>query len=307
VRLERALAELATRQYGVVSLGQLKALGLGARAVQQRSARGRLHRVHRGVYAVGHRVLSADGHRIAAVLGCGPGAVLSHRSAAAAWGIRPTDRERIEVSARGQTGRRGPAEVELHRPRALGDPDVTTLRGIPITTVARTLVDLAAVLQPHQLERAVHQAEVLRLLDVRAVREATARAGNRKGTRHLDSFLSVPSPGPTRSVAEERFLQLVTEGGLPTPRLNAYVEAGGKLIQVDALWPNERVVVEIDGAAAHATRQAFEDDRRRDAALAAAGYVVVRLTWTRMTTEASAVQAQLHSLIARRAGTAAAR
>lgn len=195
--------------------------------------------------------------------------------------------------------------MELHRPKRLGDEDVDELRGIPITSPARTLVDLATVLTPHQLERAVHQAEVLRLLDVREVRDAMAGSGRR--SRHLDTFLSLPSPGPTRSVAEDRFLELIRAAGLPTPRLNAHVEVDGKLIEVDALWRDARVIVEIDGAAAHATRRAFEDDRKRDAALAAEGFVVVRLTWRRITIDARAVTRELHSLIARRAGTAAAR
>ena len=183
--------------------------------------------------------------------------------------------------------------------------DVTTLRAIPITTPARTLVDLASALTPQQLERAVHQAEVLRLLDVTQVRQALLRSGRR--SRHLSSFLSMPSPGPTRSVAEERFLELVTGAGLPRPELKVHLHVGGKLIEVDALWRAQRVVVEIDGAAAHATRRAFEDDRERDARLAVAGFVVVRLTWRRLTTDAEAVTHELHSLVANRAGTRAAR
>jgi very-short-patch-repair endonuclease len=294
------VADLAARQHGVVSLAQLRAIGLGARAAQHRGVSGRLHRVHRGVYAVGYRLLSVDGMRMAAVLACGEGAVLSHRSAAAAWGLRPTARAAVEVTRAGRN-RVGPPGIELHRARRLAPDDVTELRAIPITTVARTLVDLAAVLNPHALERAVHQAEVLQLLDVTATRAAMQRTPNRKGTKHFDSLLSVPSPGPTKSALEDRFLKLIRTASLPIPRLNAHVAARGRLIEVDALWPAERVIVELDGAAVHRTAKAFHEDRRRDTALAAEGYLVIRLTWQRIIQEPDAVLEELRRILALRA------
>jgi very-short-patch-repair endonuclease len=298
--LDAALAGLAARQHGVVSLVQLRSLGLSARAAQYRGASGRLHRVHRGVYAVGHRVLSPDGYRMAAVLASGAGAVLSHRSAAAAWGIRPTDRARIDVTVPSQAGRMGPPKVELHRVRRLDPRDVTRLRNVAITTPARTLVDLASVLAPHALERSVNQAEVIQLLDVTAVRAAIERAPNRKGTRHLEASLSMPSPGPTKSELEDSFLALCRRADLPTPRLNVHVDAGGCLYEVDALWPDARLIAELDGGAAHRTAKAFEDDRARDAALAARGYLVVRFTWQRITHEPRVVAAQLRRILALR-------
>jgi very-short-patch-repair endonuclease len=302
--LDAAIAELAGRQHGVVSLEQLRSLSLDARAVQQRASRGKLHRVHRGVYSVGHRLLSQDGAWMAAVLACGRGAVLSHRSAAAAWGLRPTSRARIEVTI--ERSRRGPARVEAHRVRALAADDVTTLRAIPITTVARTLVDLAAVLPAHALERAVHEAEVLRLLDTTTVHQAMTRAPGRRGLARLGHLLSVPSPGPTRSAFEDRFRTLCRDGELPTPRMNTHVRAGNDLIEVDALWPDTRLIVELDGAAAHHTARAFHDDRRRDAALAAHGYQVIRLTWQRVTEEPEAVRDELRRIHALRARDCAA-
>jgi hypothetical protein len=200
--LDAALAALAARQHGVVSLAQLRALGLGSRGVQHRARKGRLHRLHRA--AVGHTALSRDGHRMAAVLACGPGAVLSHASAADAWGIRHTSQTRWDVTTTGRTGRTGPAAVRLHRVRALHEDDVGRLRGVPLTSVARTLVDLAAVLRPEALERAVHQAEVLRILDLAEVEAALARVPNRAGARRLRELLAEPSAGQTRSALEER-------------------------------------------------------------------------------------------------------
>ncbi len=262
--------------------------------------------MHRGVYAVGHRVLSPDGYRMAAVLASGPNAVLSHRSAAAAWGVRPTARSRVEVTTPARSGRRGPPRVEIHRVTALAVDDVTCLRNLPITTIARTLLDLATVLSPHALERAVNQAEVLQVLDVTAVRAAIDRTPNRKGTKHLRAILSVPSPGPTRSKLEYRFLALCRRGDVQIPRLNTHVDTGGRLVEVDALWPQERLVAELDGGAVHHTPKAFEDDRAKDAALAARGYLVVRFTWHRITHEPRAVQAELRRILALRARDCAA-
>jgi very-short-patch-repair endonuclease/predicted transcriptional regulator of viral defense system len=302
--LDAAVAELAARQHGVVSLAQFAALGLGARAAQYRGVSGRLHRVHRGVYAVGHRALTADGYRMAAVLACGPGAALSHRSAAAAWGFRPTARARIEVTV--ATSRRGVGRIELHRTKQFTADDVTHLRNIAITTVARTLVDLAAVLRPNALQRAVNQAEFLQLLDVTATRAAIQRAPGRAGVRLLGDLLSVPFPGPTRSEFEAEFLALCRNTDLPTPLMNRHVQAGGRLSEVDALWPDHRLIVELDGGAAHRTTHAFENDRRRDAALAARGYLVVRFTWQRLTNEPQDVSDELRHILALRARDCAA-
>jgi very-short-patch-repair endonuclease len=297
--LDRALADLAARQYGVVSLEQLRALGLGPRGAQHRVTSGRLHRLHRGVYAVGHDAVATDGRRIAAVLACGPGAVLSHRSAAAAWGLRPTSRARLEVTTSARS-RSGPIAIELHRVRRLHADDVDVLGRIPITSVGRTLVDLAAVLPVHALERAVHQAEVLRLLDAEQLAAALARSPTARGTRTLRALLAEPSPGTTRSALEERFLALCRNSAVPRPRLNLHVPTDHGLVEVDACWPAARLVVELDGAAAHRTRRAFHADRRRDAALAAQGYVVVRLTWERVTREPDAVRHELTRILALR-------
>ena len=283
-----------------MSLAQLRALGLSPRGATHRAARGSLHRLHAGVFAVGHADLTPEGRRLAAVLRCGPSAVLSYRSAAAAWGFRHSARKLIEVTTP-RRSRTAPAGVQLHVTRSMPREDVTHLRNVPITTVARTLIDLASVLSPSALARAVHEAEFLRLLDVAAVEDALARANGRRGTGALRAVLSQPSPGPTRSVLEDRFLALVS-GRLPAPQLNVPVQVVGERIEVDAAWHGPRVAVELDGAAAHRTRRAFHRDRARDLALAAQGWVVVRLTWQQVTGEPEWVLRELSQLLAVRGG-----
>jgi very-short-patch-repair endonuclease len=298
--LDGAVAELAARQHGVVALAQLGALGLGPRGVRHRAAAGRLHRLHRGVYAVGHAHVSVQGRRLAAVFACGTNAVVSHRTAADLWGIRGSDSRLIDVTVSPRTGRRAPAGVRLHRVRRLSPDDVTRHEEIPVTTVARTLVDLADALPADALAKAVNETEVRRLLDVTAVEEAIARANGRRGAANLhlltDSVLQ-----PTRSPLEERFLSLLREWGLPEPRVNAPVTVGGRNFEVDALWPRERLIVELDGAAFHHTRRAFHADRERDLALATQGYLVVRLTWRALSREPDRVARQLRELLTIRA------
>ena len=169
-----AVSELAGRQWGVVTRAQLLSLGLSTSVVDAWVRRGRIHRVHQGIYALGHTALRAEGHRLAAVLACGPGAVLSHRSAAAHWGLLRTDQTRIDATA--ARGRHGAPGIRLHRTRSLDAQDIAHHEGIPITTVHRTLLDVAAMARGGELERAVAQAERLRLYDHR---EIQAVAGTR--------------------------------------------------------------------------------------------------------------------------------
>jgi len=286
---EPGVAALAARQHGVVSVPQLLALGIGHEAVKWRARQGRLHRVHRGVYAVGHARLTLRGRWWAAVLACGgPGsAVLSHRSAAALWDLLPAPGTPPEVT----TLRRSASTpaVRVHRSATLRDGDVTEDDGLPVTTASRTLADLAAVLSPHQLGRVCQRAEHLRLLDAAPLSGRRSRA-----LRAALAELAHHDPQVTRSELEERFLALLGAAGLPRPAVNATV-AG---LEVDVLWPAHRLVVELDGAATHLTPTAFEEDRRRDAALQAAGYRVVRFTWRRVAREPRAVAAALHALLA---------
>jgi hypothetical protein len=274
--LERAVAELAEGQWGVVSLAQLRGLGLGERAVQQRAQVGRVRRVHRGVYAVGHAPLRREGRWLAAVLACGEGAVLSHVSAAAHWGLLQIDATLIEVTT--PVSRRGTAGVRRHRSRSLIARDTTNHQGIPVTTVPRTLLDLAASIPAHRLERALAQAERLQLYDHRAIEDLIARSNGHRGRTLLTQATAV-EPKFTRSELEAWFLALVREIELPEPLVNETLSAPDHpRLEVDFCWPSQRLIVELDGWDTHHTRAAFEQDRRRDAALQSAGWRVLRFT-----------------------------
>jgi very-short-patch-repair endonuclease len=268
------VGKLAARQGGVVSVAQLHAAGLGRTAIHTRVRGGRLVRLHRGVYAVGHSQLTALGWRWAAVLACGgPGlAALSHRSAAAVWDLLPSPAQ-FDVSTLASA--RSTAKIRVHR--GLQPQDITTIDRLPLTTVARTLVDLTATLTPHQIERLVHRAEHLRLLDMHSLNAQLARAQGRptSALRAALRTLETGDPDITRTLLEERFLQLVVDAQLPRPEVNAMVGEH----EVDFLWRAERLIVETDGAATHLTPTAFEDDRRRDAHLSLLGFRTLRFTW----------------------------
>jgi predicted transcriptional regulator of viral defense system len=217
------VAELAARQWGVVSRAQLRAQGLSNDAVRRRVRAGRLHRLHHGVYAVGHTVLRSEGRRLAAVLACGAGAVLSHRSAAAHWGLLPTGATRIDVTIP-RTARAGDAKIRLHHSRSLIACDTTTHQGIPITSVARTLLDLAATVRADRLERALAQAEHLQLYDHIAIAELLARANGHRGRKALTEATAL-DPKLTRSEWEVRLLELVRAAALPEPLVNLALAA----------------------------------------------------------------------------------
>jgi hypothetical protein len=297
LRGDRAVAELAERQRGVVSTVQLRAAGLGRGAIASRVRRGWLHRVHRQVYAVGHARLTPRGRMWAAVLACGgaEAAVLSHRTAAAAWDLRPMSSGKLDVTT---LRRSAPtAKLRVHEAHALDPLDdvVHQPDGLPVTSIARTLVDLAGVLTAQQLERTCHRAEIVRQLDVGDIQRLLADA-RRPGARNLRAALATlrrAAPDITRSELEERFLALVVDVGLPRPEVNPVV-AGH---EVDFLWRRRRLVVETDGAATHLTPTAFEEDRRRDAALQIAGYRVVRFTWAQVTDDPRRVAATLRAAL----------
>lgn len=282
---ERRLGALATRQSGVVSRAQLRVLGLGPGAIDDRVAVGRLHVVHRGVYAVGHRSLSRRGQLLAAVLAGGPGALLSHHSAAEVWEIRDPRPGRVHVASFGR-GRRGQHGIHLHRPRNLQPHDRAIRDGIPLTALPRTLLDLAIENDRRTVRRAIGRAERQGRLDLGAVLELLDRTRGHPGRRVLRQVLTDLAPAaPTRSELEERFLELVRGASLPAPAVNAWV-AG---MEVDAVWPRARLAVELDGYAHHGGREAFESDRARGLALAASDYEVVRITWRMLMSDPDAV------------------
>jgi hypothetical protein len=289
------VAELAARQWGVVSRGQLCGLGVSVAGVGSWVRRGRFHVIHRGVYAVGHTRLGREGRRLAAVLACGEGAALSHTSAASHWGLLDTAASRIDVTA--PRSRAGVPGVRLHRSRSLDARDLTTHDGIPITTVARTLLDLAATVQPHRLERALAQAERLQLYDHRAIEALLTRANGHRGRTAL-AQATTSEPAWTRSEAEARFLDLVREASFPEPLVNASLTAPDHpRLEVDFHWPTHRLIVELDGWETHRTRAAFEADRRKDAALNAAGHRVLRFTWRAIRYDPPTVKRRLRAFL----------
>lgn len=303
--IDAALAEVAASQHGVVTKDQLRRLGLSDGAIAERVASGRLHRCHPGVFAVGHPGVSRDGRRMAVVLACGPGAALSHTTAAVVWGLRGGGVTHWHVVAPGMSGgRRGPRGATVHRTLDLAPQDVATVAGVPVTSVARTLVDLAGVVRPASLARAIHEAEVQRALDVEAIADVMRRLPRRRGVAALRKLLG--SPGDPATIAEAfpvAFLRLCHRHGLPTPRIGVHLPIAERLVECDAVFPAARLVVELDGERFHRTRRSFEGDRRRDAALAAEGYQTVRLTWHRVTHEGPTVAAELKQIIALRTAT----
>lgn len=288
--VDQRIAAVADRQHGHVATRQLKALGLSRQAVAQRASAGRLHRVHHGVYAVGHRRVPRHGHFMAAVLAMGPGALLSHRSAAALHDLRRSDAALIDVTVpRRRTSRPG---IRTHHPHRLEPDDTVVLDGIPCTSVTRTIVDLASVLTERQLASILRQAERLRVLDAGAIR---SRLGSGvKGAATLRRLLDQwRDDEDVRNDFEADFLSAIVDAQLPLPQCN--VPFAGYV--PDFRWPHHKLVVELDGWEDHGTRRNFEEDRQRDAKLLTLGYRVMRVTWRRFKTQPRAVMADLAALL----------
>ncbi len=236
--------------------------------LKSRIASGHLVRLNRGVYAVGHRRLNSRGIRIAALFAAGPGAALSHRDAAGLHGLRPANHTCTEITVAKQ--RAAPQGVRLHR-AALPPTDVTRVDGLPVTTVERTLVDLAAVLAADHLAKALHEAERHRLLHLPSIEAVLARTRSRNGRGHAAmraalADLRAHGVQLTRSELEVDFAALIREHGLPRARLNVTLDGR----EVDAWWPEAGVAVELDGWRDHGTRRAFQRDREKGNLLSAA-------------------------------------
>jgi very-short-patch-repair endonuclease len=238
---------------------------------------------------------------MAAVLAAGPDAVLSHRSAAALWGFRESARGAVEVTRPGWVRRR-PA-LEAHR-RPLAADERTRARGIPVTTVSRTLLDLASVLPRESVVRAIREAEVRRLTDAVSLAALLDRYRGRRGVATVRSVVADAEIGSTvtRSELEERFLAFVETAELPRPQVNASLHLGGTWFELDCLWRAQRLIVELDGHAFHASVEAYERDRARDRALDVAGWRVVRVTWRQLHDDPIGLAADLGSLLAGREG-----
>lgn len=291
----RAIAWVAGRQLGLIATWQLQAIGIGHSAIAHRVRRGLLHRLHRGVFLVGHAVQVPGARELAALLACGEGAFVSHRSAALLWGLTHMPPAEVEVSvvARNCKSRGG---LLIHRLARLDTRDRAVKNGIPTTSPARTLVDFAASATWEELEWGIAEARARRLVTDRQLWGALDRAGKRAGVGTLRASLRHQGgPRLTRSEAERRLLALIRAAKIPEPQANARV-AG---FEVDFFWPESRVIVEVDGFAYHGHRRAFERDRRRDMLLRDAGYEVIRVTWRQIVDEPLLVIAHIARALAR--------
>jgi very-short-patch-repair endonuclease len=283
---------IASMQWGVVSRSQLGDAGLSRDLIDHWLRAGRLQPLRRGVYAVGHAILRREGRWLAAVLACGPGAVLSHRSAAAHWALLPTSHAMVDVIAsRSRANRSG---IRVHRARSLDARDTTTHEAIPTTTVARTLLDVAALVRADRLERVFAQALALRIYDHTAITDVLQRANGHRGKRAL-AEATAREPKHTKSDWEARMLELIRRAQLPEPLVNhTLIAPDHGSCTVDFYWPQHNLVVETDSWRFHGTRVAYETDRARDAALIAAGYRVLRFTWQ---TNDDTIQRRLRALL----------
>jgi hypothetical protein len=287
--------ELATQQHGVVSHQQLTGLGFGVRLIEIRLWEGWLQPLHRHVYAVGHSRLTRRSLWWAGLLAYGPGAVLSHRTAAVLWGIQRPRRGPVHVTAPG--GRQGVERrdgIWIHRCR-FGSEDITTKDGFPTTTVARTLFDFAEASPYDSLKGAAEEADRLKLLRLRELEAVCERGRGRRALKPMRRLLvELKAPDEGRSPLEIRFAAFVREYALPTPVQN--VDVLGH--EVDALWPAARLIVELDSWEHHGHRAAFERDRARDPELLIAGYRTIRVTHKRLDREAEQLAAEIRQLLA---------
>jgi len=266
------LAELARRQWGVVTRAQLTELGVRDRGLADWVRSGRLQRLYRGIYAVGHDRLRLEGRWLAAVLACGPGAVLSHRDAAVLWDLRQSNSAYIDVTVPSRNGRKRQAGIRVHRSGRLRRDEVTVKNGIPVTTVARTLLDLADVLDRQALKRVITEAEYLNRLDMAALTAVVSANPGRRSAKLIEA--AAGRRHRTRSKLETRFLRLLERHGVEEPETGIWIEG----YETDFLWRNPHLVVELDGLAAHRTTAAMKGDRRRDRILWRAGFRTMRLT-----------------------------
>jgi len=293
---DAVIARIARRQHGVINLDQLRVAGLAIGAINSRVRAGRLHRLHSRVFAVGHTRLSQEGRWLAAVLALGDGALLSHVSAAALWGIRRSRSDHIHVTVPTLAGHRHRGVIVVHRSCTLTLADNAQRDAIPVTSVARTLLDVAGMLAPGPLERTVEQSLVRRVFDLNAVNAVIAANPTRPGATALARIVATihHEPPLTRSDLEGLMRDLCDAQRLPRPEVNTFVEGA----EVDFVWRPRRLVVETDGQESHGTRVAFERDRAKDARLTMLGYRVVRFTHRQVVYEPETVSATLRALLA---------
>jgi very-short-patch-repair endonuclease len=286
--------KVAARQHGVVSRSQLLELGYSAQSIKHRVAKGRLHPVWRGVYALGRPQLSRHGTWMAAVLSCGPDAALSHESAGALLGMLGAEGDVIEVSVPRSAARRGRPGIAVHR-RTLAPWQLTVRRGIPVTSPARTLVDLAPRLTRGRLERAIGEADKRDLIDPEALRRVLADFGRQPGVAVLRDTLDRRTFTLTDSELERRFVPIARQAGLPPPQTQQWVNG----FRVDFYWPDLELIVETDGLRYHRTPAQQAKGHLRDQVHAAAGLTPLRFTRAQVAYEPDHVRQTLAAVAER--------
>ncbi len=282
---------LAREQHGVVARSQLLARGFSPKAIEHRIAIGRLHPLWRGVYAVGRPEVDQTGHWMAAVLSCGQGALLSHRSAAVLWGLMPATAA-LEVVVPGNARRRRPG-IRVHRRSGLAPSNCRVVQGIPVTDPVSTLVDLASRVPEWRVERAINEADRLDLVDPEGLRAAIESLPPRPGMACIRRLLGCDAL--TDSGLERKFLALVRAAGLPQPRTQASVNG----YRVDFYWPDLALVVEADGWVYHRTAGEQANDHRRDQVHTAAGLTTLRFAEKQIRDEPKEVRRSLTAVVAR--------
>jgi very-short-patch-repair endonuclease len=275
---DERIAEIARAQNGLISWDQLRRADISPKAIRTRVATRHLQVIHYKVYAVGHDALTQDGKFKAAVLAGGLDAKASHEAAAALWGIRPFSSRVVDVTTK--SWKRKEPGIRFHASDC-HYTECTEIRGIPVTGPSRTLLDLGQVLDEDALERAFREAERLQLTDVASVAELLDRYPRRRGSAAVRriSLMKELYKGVTRSELEERFRQFLRANDLPDPEWNVRLELDQAALEVDCLWREQRVIVELDGYGYHAGLDAFERDRLRDRLLQLAGFCPIRITW----------------------------
>jgi Protein of unknown function (DUF559) len=296
---DHAIARIAVRQHGVISHSQLREIGLSQGAICHRVEAGRLHRLHRGVFAVGCRPSGPHGHWMAATLACGPRSVLSHAPAAALSGLRGSSATMIDVTSPNRRGRyhRG---IRIHGADTLREADRTEIGGIPCTTVARLIVDLAGVLALQPLEYLIHRAQTKGVFSRDELCAVVDYAPSRRGTANVRRILGLsrPEEDELNSELERRLFRICVAQGFPLPEVNKWVasEQGGGF-EVDFCWPEHGLIVETDGRRFHGSSRALENDPHRDRMLTLVGWTVIRFTYRDLTERSREVARQLALLL----------
>ncbi len=300
---EREIGAIAARQRALITRAQLTALGVTRAAIDHAIVRGRLHRRHHAVYSlVPFAALPPLANELSAVLACGDAALLSHHSAAATWGFRPSFNGLVHVTAIGSDAGRERPGIRAHRVTALGPRDIRRYQNIPITSPARALLEIAPDLTDRQLERAVDEALIKRLITHAAIAAVANAYPRYRGVARLKALADPGRPTTeTRSDGEEALLALIRRANLPLPELNAKVGN----YTADFLWRDQKVIVELDGYDYHRGRAAFERDHQRDAEHQRMDHLVIRITGRQLAHQHEAILVRIATALAERRRAAA--